>query len=139
METVVTRALPSDAEDLCAMNREFNGPGDAAPADHVRASLALGREIVLIARRNGDAAGFLCAQRLSSFCYTASSVEVREMYVREASRRSGVGRALMEALFALCPGEEIHLLTGGSNSAAQAFYRAVGFVPLGEIEFRRKP
>ena len=138
METVVTRALPSDAEDLCAMNREFNGDGDATP-EHVLASLASGSEIVLIDRRVGEAVGFLCAQRLSSFCYAAASLEVREMYVRAGSRRMGVGRALMHALFSLCPGEDIHLLTGRDNCAAQAFYRALGFAPTGDVEFLRMP
>ncbi|MGI6566489.1 MAG: GNAT family N-acetyltransferase [Limnochordia bacterium] len=51
-----------------------------------------------MARVNGSAAGFACAQLCSSFCYDWPFGEITEMYVRKAYRRRVVGSALLAFL-----------------------------------------
>lgn len=129
MSFVIRPAVPGDAPALLAMNAAFNGD-TGTTEEAIRRSLLSCPETVLIAKRGGTPAGFCCAQVHHSFCYPAPVAEVTEMYVEEAFRRQGCASAMLRALEELLARQgvdEIHLLTGTANTAAQAAYERAGF------------
>lgn len=123
-------AQAEDAEVLCRLNAAFNGDTGVTPKDVHRALLS-SSEIVVIAEVDVIPAGFCCAQVHRSFCYPAPVAEVTEMYVDEPFRRIGCAGAMLafleEYLRQAHGVEELHLLTGCGNLAAQAAYRKAGF------------
>ncbi|MBQ2954266.1 MAG: GNAT family N-acetyltransferase [Clostridia bacterium] len=126
----IRTALPEDAAALCALNAAFNGDTGVTESD-VRQSLLTRTEIVLIAEADGEPAGFCCAQVHHSFCYPAPVAEVTEMYVAPAHRRKGCAGAMLAHLERILRDkynvDEIHLLTGARNLAAQGAYRKAGY------------
>ncbi|HXZ20677.1 MAG TPA: ribosomal protein S18-alanine N-acetyltransferase [Candidatus Acidoferrales bacterium] len=80
-----------------------------------------------VAERTGQVAGFVLAR------YAGPEMEVLNLAVAEAARRTGVGRALVRA--ALAEGEtrgatQVFLEVRESNSGALSFYAALGFSML---------
>lgn len=132
----VRLAQPVDAEELCRMNAEFNGPG-LAPAEMIRDALSVDTgEIVAVAEFNGCLAGFCCAQVTRSFCYMEPSAELTELYVRADYRRRGCASWLVRFVEQICRArgaEQIRLLTGRRNLNAQKLYTALGYTPEDEI------
>ena len=129
MSFVIRPAVPGDAPALLAMNAAFNGD-TGTTEEAIRRSLLSCPETVLIAECKGTPAGFCCAQVHHSFCYPAPVAEVTEMYVEEAFRRQGCASAMLcalEELLAQQGVDEMHLLTGTANTAAQAAYERAGF------------
>ena len=132
----VRLASPADADALIRLNTAFNGVEDVSP-DAVRQSLQDSPEIVVIADLDGTAAGFCCAQVHHSFCYPAPVAEVTEMYVDEKYRRMGCASRMLEfleeQLIRAYGADEIHLLTGRYNIAAQSAYINAGFRIKNEV------
>ena len=129
MSFVIRPAVPGDAPALLAMNSAFNGD-TGTTEEPIRRSLLTSPEIVLIAECSGIPAGFCCAQVHRSFCYPAPTAEVTEIYVDEAFRRQGCALAMLHTLEDLLSRQgvdEMHLLTGAANAAAQAAYERAGF------------
>ncbi len=128
-------ACPADAEALVRLNAAFNEVDDVSVED-VRRSLAESAEIVVVAEINGTAVAFCCAQVHCSFCYKTPVAEVTEMYVDVAHRRSGIATGMLRFLEAHLQSaygvDEMHLLTGTYNHAAQAAYQKAGFVMKNE-------
>lgn len=141
MDFAIRLAAAADAEALCRMNAAFNGD-TGVTADGVRASLRHSPEIVVVAHAGDSPAGFCCAQVHRSFCYPSPVAEVTEMYVEPAFRGMGCAgemlRYLEEHLRSEYGADEMHLLTGCSNLAAQAAYRKAGFLPHPEVYLSRK-
>lgn len=127
---VIRSAVPSDAEAICRLNREFNGE-DTADADAIRARLANpGVEHCLVCERDGEIVGFVCGICFSSLCYRDPVAQMTELYVQPSARRSGVARALVTGMIRhlrSLGAAEITLLTGGDNHAARALYESCGF------------
>ena len=136
MPFVIRPAVPEDAPALHTMNTAFNGE-TGVTADDVRHSLQAGEEVVLIAEADGSPAGFCCAQVHHSFCYRTPVAEVTEMYVDEAHRRKGCATQMLafleEQLRSRYGVDELHLLTGTDNHAAQAAYQKAGFIRENEV------
>lgn len=135
MHILIRPAGPGDAPALRCMNTAFNGDTAVSEQD-IRSALVTGAEIVLIAEADGVPAGFCCAQVHHSFCYPAPVAEVTEMYVAEPFRRLGCASAMLrtlEELLARQGVDEIHLLTGVRNTAAQAAYEKAGFARKNEV------
>jgi ribosomal protein S18 acetylase RimI-like enzyme len=89
-----------------------------------------GLETVLLAEIEGEAVGFASLRLIPYLSDDGPYAEVTELYVADAHRRQGIGRALMERAEALARergAEELILLTGQTNHAAQALYRALAF------------
>ena len=128
----IRTASPEDAPVLHRLNTTFNGDTGVS-CDMIRRSLLACPEIVLIAAHDGFPAGFCCAQVHHSFCYPAPVAEVTEMYVEPAFRGQGCAGAMLrfleEHLRSGYGVDEMHLLTGCGNLAAQAAYRKAGFAP----------
>ena len=128
-------ACPADAEALVRLNAAFNEVDDVSATD-IRRSLAESAEIVVVAEINGTAVAFCCAQVHRSFCYKTPVAEVTEMYVDAAYRRKGYASGMLtfleEHMRTTCGVDELHLLTGADNHAAQAAYQKAGFVKKNE-------
>ena len=126
----VRLASPADAEALVHLNAAFNEVDDITPEDVCR-SLLTSSEIVAIAEIDGETAGFCCAQVHHSFCYKTPVAELTEMYVSPIHRRKGCAAGMLRFLEDHLRSEygvdEIHLLTGTHNFAAQAAYQQAGF------------
>ena len=123
-------ACPTDAEALVHLNFAFNEVDDVSPED-VRHSLLTSSEVVAVAEQEGSVIAFCCAQVHYSFCYKRPVAEVTEMYVDAAHRREGCATGMLsfleQHLQSACGVDEIHLLTGTENHAAQAAYAKAGF------------
>lgn len=141
MPFTIRTAQSGDAPALAAMNAAFNGD-TGLTADDIRRSLAASSEVVVLALHGDSPAGFCCAQVHHSFCYPAPVAEVTEMFVAENFRRMGCAGGMLHFLethlrerFGV---DEMHLLTGTDNPAAQAAYRKAGFRAKNEQYMRKR-
>lgn len=139
---MVRIATEKDAEQLEALNNEFNGEGETT-LDHIRSSLADNRqEIVVVNEANGELAGFVCVQLKKSFCYDDYMPEITEVYVKPRYRRCGVARAMISYAEEYCkkhyPLHEFGLLTGSENTVAQAVYKNLGYCRDDEIHLVKR-
>ena len=130
----VRLAGEDDADQLSAMNYEFNG--EKISTKYIVDALHTSHEIVAIASLDDGVAGFACGQLYRSFCYDSLCGEISEMYVREAYRRKGVGSALLlflEKVLRKRGAESIKVLTGQDNGAALGLYASLGYLKEGEV------
>ena len=131
----ITRAGPADLDALAQLfdgYRQFYGqPSNLAAArDGLRSRLRVGESMVLVARRGGDAVGFVQLYPMFSSVRLARTWILNDLYVLPTKRRGGVARALLEAAagFARADGATaISLETTRDNAAARALYRAAGW------------
>ena len=85
--------------------------------------------LLLVARCEGEACGFLSAYRLQRFDHRRAEVLLYEIGVQEPFQRRGVGRALVEEVkrWATEVGaDELWVLTEEDNAPARALYAATG-------------
>ena len=123
-------ATAPDARALSELLYEFNG--GALPADELarRIEEAQGLETAYLAERDGEVIGLLVLRTTPTLSSRDDWAEITELYVRPASRRTGVGRALIERALEYSRSRgcsEIHLLVDPANLAALSFYEALGF------------
>ena len=142
-------ALPGDAAAiaaLCAELDEFYGSlPEGVPAERsaqVRDVLfgdpPLAR--VLVAWDGEAPAGFAAYSFLWPAVGVAASLYLKELYVAEAYRRTGVGRLLMDGLYDVARRRglsRVEWTTDTSNEGAQAFYESLGAEPLASKIFDR--
>lgn len=85
--------------------------------------------LLLVARWDGEACGFLAAYRLQRFDRRRAEVLLYEIGVEEPFQRRGVGRALVEEAkrwAAELGADELWVLTEDDNAPARALYAATG-------------
>ncbi len=90
-----------------------------------------GESVVLIAERDGTAAGFTQLFPMFSSLHTTRVWVLNDLYVASDARRGGIARALLDAAarFARDDGAaRIVLETNRDNTAARALYRAAGWM-----------
>ncbi len=129
------RAGPSDLDALVALfdaYRQFYGqPSDMERArDWLRSRLRFGESVVFVAMRGDVMVGFTQLYPMYSSVRTARAWILNDLYVDAAARRSGAGRALLDAAvdFAREDGATgVSLETHQDNEAARALYRAAGW------------
>lgn len=90
----------------------------------------------LVARRGGRIVGWAALTRVSGRCVYAGVAEV-SVYVADAARGEGVGRALLEALVAASEDAGVWTLQAGifpENAASIALHERCGFRVVGRRE-----
>jgi ribosomal protein S18 acetylase RimI-like enzyme len=123
-------AMPGDASRLAPLLRAFGGSPVRTDGLAERIAACAGREVALLAEFEGEVVGFACVEVRPAIGDFEPRAEVTDLYIREQDRRRGIGRALMSAAEAHARAngaETLFLLTGHTNAAAQAFYRALGY------------
>jgi GNAT superfamily N-acetyltransferase len=131
-------AAPAEAPAVARLLCEFRDWwGNAEPADEqMLASVTRiieggDGEYLLAATTAGGAPEAVCQIRFRwSVWKTAEDCWLEDLYVREAARRGGLGRALVDAAVARAQARgcrRIELDVNEDNDAAQALYGACGF------------
>lgn len=115
---------PATSADLAAIAAIQASAPEAAqwnPEDYLQ-------QICLVADKNGEVVGFVCARWVAP-----DEAEILNLGVALAHRRRGVGRKLLRILLG---GRHAtwYLEVRESNAAAIAFYAAAGFTPCGRRE-----
>ena len=134
-------ARSSDAPELHRLNELFNGEGCNTLGAIEESLKSNEQEIVCVASDGKKLAGFCCGQIFKSICYSVSYAEITEIFILAEYRRQGIGRQLMmfmESEFKKSGIDNFQVFTGKSNTAAQAFYRSMGYSRTTEILFRRR-
>ena len=134
-DTTIRRATLDDLDAIAplfdAYRRFYHQPGDVDRArDFLRERLQHSESVVLLALRDGTAAGFTQLYPLFSSVRTARLWLLNDLFVAEAARRHGVARALLDgaADFACEQGAAGRMLeTMADNAPARALYRAAGW------------
>ncbi|HEU5171497.1 MAG TPA: ribosomal protein S18-alanine N-acetyltransferase [Gemmatimonadales bacterium] len=124
----IRRGTPADARALAAIERRaFADPWTEAS---FREALGATWSFGLVAETDtGDIVGYLVGRE------AAGTGEILNLAVDPPRRRTGIGRALLDAgLLALHRrgADEVYLEVRESNLAAQALYLGAGFRPVGQ-------
>lgn len=133
--TTIRRATTADLPALAplfdAYRRFYGQPGDLARADaFLRERLQRDESVVLLAERDGAAAGFTQLYPMFSSVRTARLWILNDLFVAEHARRAGLARALLDAAAAFARetgARGIMLETSQDNLPARALYRAAGW------------
>jgi ribosomal protein S18 acetylase RimI-like enzyme len=131
---VVRRAEPADAEAIGRLLHDFNTeyeqetPAPEKIAERLRPLLAEDETVVLLA---GDGPDGLALMRFRpSIWIERLECYLGELYVVPDKRRQGIGRALMDEVFAVARARgagHIELNTSDDDVAARALYEKLGF------------
>lgn len=130
MSLLVRQATPADAAAVARLNEDFNAVRTDVAAMAARLERCITTERILLAEIDGLAVGFLSLWLFPVVCAPDPYAEVAELFVEEAYRRRGMGRALLEEAIALATragATELKVATDFHNTAAQQLYYAVGF------------
>jgi ribosomal protein S18 acetylase RimI-like enzyme len=126
---LISRATGDDADSLRALFREYFawlGPEDwFTDLEAELAALPGGYDAILVAREGGEVVGCVALRALGD-----GACEMKRLYVRPGTRRSGAGRALAEAIVEQARRlgyRTMRLDTLPTMAAAQALYRSLGF------------
>lgn len=121
-------ARSTDAGAVGGILSEFVDATDWMPRLHSRAQdigfagQMIDRGWVTVAEQNGVVAGFSACR----------AQDIQAFYIARHSRRCGIGSALLKDLQSKA--EQLSLWTFQANAAAQAFYRAHGFVVVEQTD-----
>ena len=127
----VRQATPDDAPELARMLDLFDGMG--ATPEQVAARMLACQSVLTtyIGEMNRQPVGFACLRLVPHLQGDKPYAELTDIYVDAPFRRQGVARALIaqvEAAARAAGASEVVIITGFDNEAAQAAYRAVGYV-----------
>ncbi|MBD1808937.1 GNAT family N-acetyltransferase [Microcoleus sp. FACHB-SPT15] len=136
METSFKRAEMSDIEILMEFIREFCEV-DQHPFDDSSIRVALEKIVrddslgrVWLVQHNSQAIGYIVLTFGYSLEYRGREAVIDEIYIRESYQGQGIGKRAIEFVEEVSPSLEIkvlHLEVERENTAAQNFYRKVGF------------
>lgn len=126
----IREATIEDCATLAWLNQLFNG-GDG-DVEQMRRQMEAARvvERPFLALFNQQPVGFACLRLIPMVCDLHPYAELTELFVLDAARRQGVGRALVahvEAVARQAGAVRMGLMTGLDNLEAQAFYRTIGY------------
>jgi ribosomal protein S18 acetylase RimI-like enzyme len=123
-------ATTADTGVISGLLHQFNGTAPSPQELAMRMAQAQGLETVFLGELDGKVVGLLILRTVPTLSDAQDWTEITELYVPPASRRKGVGRALVGAAIqhARSLGSiQVHLLVDPDNTVALSFYRAVGF------------
>jgi GNAT superfamily N-acetyltransferase len=136
--TVVIPAEPSQVEAIAALAEEMDRFYGATEVDLLDVRLRQISEAifgeqpsayVLLAWKGEKLVGFAAYSFLWPAVGLTRSLFLKELYVVESERRSGVGRQLMQAIFAVAVKHDcsrVEWQTETVNASARAFYSDLG-------------
>ena len=135
MKPVVDRATLDDLDALAPLfdgyRQFYEQPSDIQRAhDWLKARIGQNESVVLLARHDGAAAGFVQLYPMYSSVRTARTWILNDLFIAPEFRRHGTARALLDAAtqFAREDGAAFIVLeTTRDNEAARALYRAAGW------------
>jgi phosphinothricin acetyltransferase len=139
MATAIRRATAEDAADMA---RIYNrGIAERVATFETRtksaeelAELIEGGALILVAERDGEVVAFVKVGRYDDASHYYSGIGEATMYVDPSARRSGVGRALMEAVAVAAEERGYYKLIGKiftSNAPSIALVEACGWREVG--------
>jgi ribosomal protein S18 acetylase RimI-like enzyme len=138
----VERDAPAAVGLMAQLNEFGHGQVDAGVEDRLRAMLNLPTHAIFVAEGgNGQVAGLLTVSQRWTLWHAGPCALIGELVVDEGARGQGVGRALIQAALDWAKSEgcsEVEVSTELGNTAAQSFYRRLGFTSealLLEYEF----
>ena len=123
-------ATPDDSHDLARLNAEFNEVHVLPAQLSSRLENPHRVETPIVAEVDNGIVGFASLRLVSCLFYDTPHAELTELFVQEAYRRRGIGRALIAHAERLaCEGDatELLVLTGFTNHEAQSLYHAMGY------------
>ena len=137
-------AAAADAVRIRAMNLVFN-ESDVSVESIAEKLKTPSAEMVLVAEAVvAEAArtvvGFATAKVQSSICYNGTWAELVEIYVEPASRRSGVGRALVSEIEVITKrrgARSLFLRTNQMNLDGRSFFQHCGMVEVPKTVFEK--
>lgn len=135
MPVTIAHASPADLDALAgrfdAYRRFYGQPSDLdAAREWLRRRLRFGESRALLARLDGEPAGFAQLYPMFSSVRLARIWILNDLFVQPAMRRRGVARRLLDAAAGFARGDgavSIQLETARDNEAARAAYRAAGW------------
>lgn len=148
----VEPATASDVLSIAVLLQEVEAFYGGSPVDDARlpaeqaaiAKLLFGPSPaahVLLARDGDDVAGLASYSFLWPAAGITKSLFLKELFIRDGYRRSGVGRFLMESINAIAAAEQcsrVEWMTERDNDEARQFYEALGFCDdSSKLFFRR--
>ncbi len=98
------------------------------------AEVIMGARILLVAEREGAIVGWVKVAPYEDRHYYYDGIAEATLYVERSQRRSGIGRALLDALAKAGPEHGLHKLVGKvftSNAASISMLRACGWREVG--------
>src|SRR3954468_6185228 len=93
-----------------------------------------------VAEVDGRIEAMVTAQTVVSTAEGGESVWIEDVMVREAFRKRGIGRKLVQAVEQWCSGRGVtrmQLLADGGNDGAMEFYPRRGWTRTGMVAFRK--
>jgi ribosomal protein S18 acetylase RimI-like enzyme len=133
----VRGATPSDAADIQSLVRELAETVGDAPPDETAVKARLGELLdlpearVLVVENERGVVGAVSLWIKPDLAHGDVVVEVPMLVVAEGSRRTGVGKLLMEEVRSIASdygASQIELVATTTNVVAREFYRSLGFV-----------
>jgi ribosomal protein S18 acetylase RimI-like enzyme len=131
------RATPEEARQVAALlaafrdHMQYDGPGDDAFLASVERLIARDdTEYLLAAAGDGDAQGVAQVRYRWGIWWDAEDCWLEDLYVAEAGRGAGLGRALTEAVIERAAARgcrRVELDVNTENPVAMALYRSLGF------------
>jgi len=135
MQVKIRTATPADAPAVVSLMAQLakhtRGHIDAGVDNRFCDMLELPPYAILVAEDGrGQVIGLLTASKRWTLWHSGPCTLIEELVVDESARRQGVGRGLIQAAldWARAQGcSEVEVSTDEDNTAAQAFYRQLGF------------
>jgi GNAT superfamily N-acetyltransferase len=148
MSVTIRVATPQDAEPVASLGREFvaylQSLGDSHPnsltvEDYLRDGFSENPAFAgLIAELEGQIVGYLLYCPAYDLDLGGRILYIIDLFVREAARRRGVGRALMTRVADICReqgGQALLWSVYSPNKMAAAFYQKFGAQYIKELNF----
>jgi GNAT superfamily N-acetyltransferase len=116
--------------------RESLRSGEPVPdtfAKTLRGAVEAGELEVLVASAEGRVVGVAVLAYRLSISAAGLFASIEDLYVRPNERRSGVGRALLEAAENRCTARGVSHVEAQVEEDAAAFYSALGYEPEAQV------